>query len=156
MNLRRALKKIDKASVEEADPALLQSLRDTWPWSYPGVRALLEHDGLDTSFSTFIRASALSDWHGFQPLAPQLCDEGGEFIVRKIIKLEELEKEWPPLLESLGIPERPLATRNASRSENEPPPNDISEPGDIAFIRDRFEIDFRRLGYHPDDVPAGV
>lgn len=127
-----------------------RALKRQWPFTYPGVQALIATGGLNSRFSDFIRCNRLNDWPGFVNQRSQLCDSAGNLIVDSVIKLEELDEKWPTLCGQLGIGELPLARVNASREPDAPSYLDYySDFRDRDWIRSRYQADFEFFGY-PD------
>jgi hypothetical protein len=133
-----------KGAQELQGPLLDES---TWPWNYPGVKACMSIDEEHTTFSDFIRAKELETWEGFCPMYERLSDSDGRLLVDWIIKVEELNERWHGFCQMLGIPSTPLTFRNKSSAGLKALGSYYGDPQDLAFIEDRFAIDFEKLGY---------
>jgi len=120
-----------------------------WPWSYPGVKALMSIRRAQTSFSEFIRSPHLKDWNGFTPMRPQLCSPEGELLVDEVVRIEEIGHRWPEVCARLGVGELALGRDNASRGERKDFREYYRDQADVELVRDTFAGDFESFGY-PD------
>lgn len=136
-----------------------------WPWSYPGVQALLTQRGEQTSFSEFIRSPRLLGWNGFATMKSQLCDTDGNLLVKDVFRLEDLSACWPGICRTLGLDGLALGSINSSKGERGNYRDFYRGDDDVAFIRDRFKEDFLFFGYpeclrdrvgHPHAISTSV
>lgn len=145
--MRRGLHKARQEKEKRGDTGQLKLKAREWPWTYPGVKALMANRWGKTSFPEFIRSPHLRGWTGFQAMRPQLCDEHGALLVNEFFKLEELERQWPLICERLGLPGIALGRDNASLREDVDPRILYADEDDVRIIRDLFAEDFGFFGY---------
>lgn len=119
---------------------------NVWPWSYPGVRALLALQGEHTNFAEFIRSPHLDGWEGFATMKSQLCNTEGNLLVREIFKVETLDRTWPMIVAKTGVPPVPLERANQSAATEKSFP-EYYRPDDVDMIRERYREDFHLFGY---------
>jgi hypothetical protein len=129
-------------AVSQASPVDSQ----VWPWSYPGVKALLAAREEHTSFSEFVRSPQLEGWEGFATMTSRLCDPQGRQLVQDVFKVEDLETTWPLITKRLGIPSVPLRRANKSIEPGTAYQSFYREE-DAELIRERYREDFLRFGY---------
>jgi hypothetical protein len=127
----------------------------TEPWSYPAVRAYLVSRRAERPFSSFLRDPGLHEDSAFQPQWWGVQDVDGEAqAVDEIVKLEELDADWPRVCEKIGLPGLPVMRENVSTPAVRRTPAELFDsPEDMAFMRERFHEDFMRFGYDPDIIP---
>jgi hypothetical protein len=119
---------------------------DKWPWTYPGVQALLGLRQMQTSFGEFIRAPQMQSFEGFGDLKGQLCDSDGRLLVKRVVRMENLQAEWNGLCAELGLPGISLGRENPS-TVNGFDHRLLYGPGDADLVRERYRDDFGFFGY---------
>lgn len=158
MLLEKALRQAGGALPDRAGPIEVPMSPRDWRWDYPGVRALVSADGMQTSFSAFIRSQYLENWGGFAPMSEHLSDDSGRLLVDEVFKLEELSVSWPDLVARLGVEQDiDLETYNATKfgvasataGRGKGRRQHYRNADDISLIRARFRRDFELFGYAP-------
>ncbi len=98
----------------------------------------------DISFEAFIeKVHSIPDKIIDRHLRSQtwyLCNNG-KVSPKKIVKLEQLEQEWPEIQKHTGLPPPPMI----NRMEAEAPP--VIDQKYMNMIRERYREDFQLLGY---------
>jgi hypothetical protein len=122
----------------------------TWPFTYPGVQALLANGGVNAKFSDFIRSRKLTDWKGFRPQLDQLGNENGELIVDQALKIEELDVLWPRLCERLNLGDIRIGRENPSKDSALDFRYFYNRVEDQEFVYEMFKKDFDCFGYARD------
>ncbi|NET79639.1 MULTISPECIES: sulfotransferase family 2 domain-containing protein [Okeania] len=111
-----------------------------WLLKWPDIKAYLD----TANFSEFIRHPFLMKDNSFRTQWTWLSDRDRQnLIVDRVIKLEEIESEWPKLCQDLGIScKLKFENKSASRSVE-------LTPEDRSYIYSQFKIDFDKFGYLP-------
>lgn len=122
----------------------------TWPFTYPGVQALLATGSVNSKFGDFIRSSKLAGWEGFSSQRAQLGNCQGELIVDQVLKVEALDGLWPGLCERLNLGAIPLSRENLSKDRALDFRHFYKNPEDQAFVYERFREDFDFFDYARD------
>ena len=73
-------------------------------------------------------------------------------VVKKIIKLEEIDTTWGEVCLNLGIPERPLSKRNKTHNSTIEMAIQNMDKEAISIINHRFRNDFKYFHYDPIDL----
>lgn len=89
-------------------------------------------------------------WIHFRPQSHFLTDLHGRMIVDRVIRLEEVDRDLPPLLSDLGI-RAELSRQNSSRPEGQA---DQPDPARLAIVRDIYADDYDLLGYPVRDTES--
>lgn len=112
------------------------------PWYAPGYCDWLDMIA-SLSFSEFIVQRMDHLRHGF---FTHWCQEWGTFadLGVETFRMEDLDLEWPKLLDALGIPHVPRPAVNESRKS----PLEWTDEA-VEFLRSRCSRDFELFGY-PD------
>jgi hypothetical protein len=119
-------------------------------YAFAGVRAYLATRGYKDPFSEFIRYPLLrTDEPAFVDQVARLTDQNrSEFLVDRIIKLEELEQGWRLLLEEGRLPEVTLERVNVTPKKWKYPLQTLLQcRSDVELINRLYREDFVRLGY---------
>ncbi|WP_264212180.1 sulfotransferase family protein [Leisingera thetidis] len=88
----------------------------------------------------------------FAPCTAWLLDKQGRIMVDLVIKLEQLEEEWPRVEELIGF-RVPLGHSNAT-SRTAGNTETALDAESVAIIQQRFKADFVLLGYDPEIIPG--
>lgn len=97
---------------------------------------------VDRLDSTAFRARVMP-WIHFRPQADFVTDMGDRVIIDRIIRLEDMDRDLPPLLEELGI-DAAMPRTNSSASAGR---TDQLDPARLAVVRDLYARDYDILGY---------
>jgi len=120
---------------------------NSWPFTYPGVQALLSTGGVNSKFGDFIRSKKLTEWNAFSPQCDQLGNEKGDLIVDQVIKIEELDDHWPRLCERLAIGAIQIGRENQSKDRALDYRYFYKSVEDQEFMYTLFKKDFDRFNY---------
>lgn len=124
-------------------------LRTTTRYAHDRAWAQRHLSGID-DFGAFVdrlsgaafRARVMP-WIHFRPQAQFLTDMQGRVIVDRIIRLEDVDRDLPPLLAELGIKAvMPRNNRSAPAPQDQP-----LDPARLAIIHRLYAEDFAILGY---------
>lgn len=77
------------------------------------------------------------------PCAAWLTDRAGTILVDQVVRLEDIETEWPKITRRLGV-DVPLPSLNTNKR---PPYQDVLTPESRAIIESAFVEDLSRFGY---------
>jgi hypothetical protein len=100
-----------------------------------------------SSISEFIRHPLLDESKSMKPQSTSLCDEEGNLLVDFVGRFERLDDDFAYVEQQLGLTHLPLKRINVSRQRHAE--CDELSFDDRAYLRARFEEDFRRFGYEP-------
>jgi hypothetical protein len=123
---------------------------NTWPYTYPGLQALLATGGVNSKFGDFIRSSKLTGWEGVNSQRARLGNGQGELIVDQVLKIEALDGLWPGLCERLNLSAIPLGRVNPSTDGTMDFRYFYRNPQDQAFVYEKFREDFELFDYPRD------
>lgn len=107
-------------------------------FTYSGVRGAL----LSDSFAAFIRHPSTQSDPAFETQWAMVSDAGGNCIVRKIIRLEDLDRDWPAVAARLSLGPLP-ARHNASDYGGVPG----MTAADSVYLAQAFAVDYEHFGY---------
>ena len=88
----------------------------------------------------------------FRPQANWLCDRQGRLLVDKVCQFECLERDLADVLQRLSLkqPSTPMAKRNESGGDIYRTISGLQSRSILDRIRERYDRDFRLLGFSPD------
>lgn len=134
----RRIKSQIKYLLAKVDTEYFQKTRELLKWSI--IKAYLE----TANFSEFIRHPILANSNLIHTQWTWLSDRDHQnLIVNRVIKLEEIESEWPKLCQDLGI-------SSQLKHENKSGSGSVElTPEDRSYIYSQFKIDFDKFGYLP-------
>ncbi len=84
----------------------------------------------------------------FQPCLDWITDTDGTVLVKKIIKLEEIDAEWDPFCQTAFGALKPLPHKNQTRKTQKKSPEALGDAA-RAVLRSHFAKDFEAFGYAP-------
>lgn len=147
-SLQQLLGGIERLKIKPLIEGTLDINRyNMWPFTYPGVQALLSTGGISSKFSDFIRSKKLTDWKGFSTQLDQLGNEKGDLIVDQAIKIEEFDVLWPRLCEKLNLGAIELGRENQSKDRALDYRYFYNKTEDQEFIYKMFKKDFDCFNY---------
>lgn len=97
---------------------------------------------VDRLDGTAFRARVMP-WIHFRPQADFVTDMGDRVIIDRIIRLEDMDRDLPPLLAELGI-DADMPRTNSSAPAGR---TDQLDPARLAVVRDLYARDYDILGY---------
>jgi hypothetical protein len=132
------------------------------PWSYGAVRAYLATRAARAPFSEFLRhPMLLSKEPAYHTQFSRLSSPRGDhLLVKRVVKLESLAKEWPDLCDRMKIPRTDLIVRNATPQKWKHSAKILlSNSDDVRLINTVYADDFRQFDYEVvgrDSVPRVI
>ncbi len=128
-----------------------------WQWRWPPGRAYLRLRGRPDAFSAFLRCPEVISQdvllHSQHSLLSDPAD--GHVLVRQVIRVEDLERDWPGFVASIGLPGLALLRLNTTAdSVDGGMARLFAQAADVALVNELHAEDFARFGY-PMRQPTG-
>lgn len=119
-----------------------------WPWRWPFTRAYLRHRGQADAFSAFLRSPEVQQQEVLLRSQYAVLAADGHMLVRDILRVEELDAQWPGFVASIDLPGLPLARANSTPAAWRRSVHQLfRDTADIDLVNRMHAEDFATFGY---------